>query len=119
LILQDKYIELIEKAVNFFAVIPYELQHEFISRRISPPSQAQIKKQLYRGILIEQKIQATHKENNPSKKSTSSHLRYRGVTINKAKEENTEEESTEKANTNTGKKRVKRIWRGVVSYTDQ
>ena len=101
-------VDLVEKAIRFFKIIPYEIQHEFMSRRIQPPSEEQLKKRLYRGVHI-------NSEENPTQASTTpaNTLRYRGVAIDRSG--NTQKKELPAAES----KKVKRIWRGVVSYEDE
>lgn len=104
----SQYLELVQKTIRFFRMVPYEIQHEFMARRILPPSEEQLKKRLYRGVTINEETTQTQE----SKKRTST-LHYRGVAIDQSG--NTQQKESSPTTT----KKVKRVWRGVVTYVDE
>lgn len=107
----SQYSELVHKAIHFFTILPYEIQHEFMARRILPPTEEQLKKRLYRGVEMDES-QAEEKT-----QSTST-LHYRGVAIDRSGNSIQKEPVTNESHT-TEKKKVKRVWRGVVTYVDE
>ena len=100
-------LDLVNKAIHFFKMIPYEIQHEFIVRRIQPPSEEKLKQRFYRGVPMSSK-------ENPIQEKTAhtSTLHYRGVAIDRSGNTLKKEKTSETH-------KVKRVWRGVVTYEDE
>lgn len=100
----SKHLACVEKAINFFKLLPIEIQREFAKRKILPPTRERNSQRLYRGALIED-------QTNSSKKRISKE-------IHSSTQDNGSAELTPESGNPQAKKRVKHVWRGVVTYKD-